>query len=593
MIVQHNLISSYASKEYKKTTKRLEDTNKKLSSGYRINQAKDDAAGLAISEKMRKMIRGLEQGSKNTQDAISMLQVADGAFGEVDDILKRFKELTVKATTDTNTHEDRTYIQKEIDELNELITQIGKHTEFNKLPLFDVKRNGSTPPSTIISFSDINLVEKPFDENTDGSKLGFAATVNKNGIDETWDLIFGGSDSYSNTSSIFLKVIYDTTINGTTTSVTEYRDLSTIIPTNYNYNETTKTGYRDYELDYGNGVKFTITETMTVGSKSDTSQYYNVSYTIKNTGNVNAKTEFFVSADTAYNSDDSAEGYFVDGQRVENFILYTDNNTYKQMAPNNTSDISNFDTSKGFSIINTEVALPFTENIKFTGTQPNTFGFMEWNGGDSGDFGIYDNTTGIGDNLADLFAEPSTKEADLTFTAIWNSTLNVGQSTTYGYDYGILSVESDMNVAGVDITYDSILTGDGKNEFWIQSGDDTNEGIYIYVDRINATILGTNSIDVTSSSNASHGIGKVDKAQTKLAKMRSNIGAYQNRLEHIYEVNTIATENITAAESIIRDTNMAELMLEYSTNQIIQQAQNSIMAQSNKNHEAVLMLLNQ
>lgn len=94
------------------------------------------------------------------------------------------------------------------------------------------------------------------------------------------------------------------------------------------------------------------------------------------------------SADTAYNSDDRAESYYVNGQKVNKFMLYTDNQDYKNNAPNYTTDRSNFDTSAGFSIINTQSALPFTENIKFTGKQPDSFGFIEYNGGKCGDLQI-------------------------------------------------------------------------------------------------------------------------------------------------------------------------------------------------------------
>lgn len=583
MIVQHNLLSCYASREYKKTSKRLEDNSEKLSTGYRINQAKDDAAGLAISEKMRKMIRGLEQGINNTQDAISMLQVADGALNEVDDILKRFKELTVKASTDTNTDEDRAHIQDEINELNALITQIGKYTEFNTIPVFDLPRDAVTKPSTTISFEHINLVEKPFDENTEAGKLNFKANVNKNGVNEEWDLIY--CENNTNTSTMTLQVTY----NKAGVQQKDYMDLKDCIPTNYTYDESTKTSKRDYVLDYGDGVQFTVTEIMKVGAKNTDSQYYDVSYVVKNTGTVEAKTDFLISADTAYNSDDRAESYYVNGQKVDKFMLYTDNQDYKNNAPNYTTDRSNFDTSAGFSIINTQSALPFTENIKFTGKQPDSFGFIEYNGGNCGDLANYEH------NINSLFPNATTNNKDLTFTAIWNDTLAANASTTYSYSYGILSIDKDTNVDGVDITYDPIIAGadEGQNEFWIQSGDDTNEGIFIYIDRMNAKILGTDKIEVTTRDKASKGINIVDKAQTKLNKMRSNIGAYQNRLEHIKDSNAVAKENVTASESIIRDTNMAEIMLDYSANNIILQAQTSILAQSNKGAEMVLSLLNQ
>ncbi|MDI9473178.1 MAG: flagellin, partial [Bacillota bacterium] len=103
----------------------------KLSSGFRINRAGDDAAGLAISEKMRGQIRGLKQAARNAQDGISLIQTAEGALNETHSILQRMRELAVQASTDTNTFEDRLEIQKEINQLIDEIDRIGNQTEFN------------------------------------------------------------------------------------------------------------------------------------------------------------------------------------------------------------------------------------------------------------------------------------------------------------------------------------------------------------------------------------------------------------------------------------------------------------------------------
>jgi len=116
-------------------------SSEKLSSGYRINRAADDAAGLAISEKMRRQVRGLTQASKNAQDGVSFAQIADGALTEVHDMIQRGNELAVKAANDTLTAEDRSYINQEISKLKEEIDAIGGKTTFNEIPIFP--KNGS------------------------------------------------------------------------------------------------------------------------------------------------------------------------------------------------------------------------------------------------------------------------------------------------------------------------------------------------------------------------------------------------------------------------------------------------------------------
>ena len=137
MIVQHNLTAMNTNRQLGITTGNLSKTTEKLSSGYKINRAGDNAAGLSISEKMRGQIRGLEQGSTNAQDGISMIQTAEGALNETHAILQRMRELMVQAANDTNVTEDRTSIQDELTQLEAEVTRIAEETEFNKKKLLD------------------------------------------------------------------------------------------------------------------------------------------------------------------------------------------------------------------------------------------------------------------------------------------------------------------------------------------------------------------------------------------------------------------------------------------------------------------------
>ena len=137
MIVQHNMTALNANRQLGVSNSSLAKSTEKLSSGYRINRAGDDAAGLSISEKMRGQIRGLEQGSTNAQDGISLIQTAEGALNEVHSILQRMRELTVQAANDTNVEADREAIAKEQTALTEEITRIGEQTQFNTMNLLD------------------------------------------------------------------------------------------------------------------------------------------------------------------------------------------------------------------------------------------------------------------------------------------------------------------------------------------------------------------------------------------------------------------------------------------------------------------------
>ena len=137
MVVQHNLTAMNANRQLGITTGQQAKSSEKLSSGYRINRAGDDAAGLSISEKMRSQIRGLNKASDNAQNGISLIQVAEGALNETHSILQRMNELATQAANDTNTSVDRDAIQSEIDQLTSEVDRIRSTTQFNSMNLLD------------------------------------------------------------------------------------------------------------------------------------------------------------------------------------------------------------------------------------------------------------------------------------------------------------------------------------------------------------------------------------------------------------------------------------------------------------------------
>jgi len=137
MVVQHNLTAMNANRQLGITTSAQAKSSEKLSSGYKINRAGDDAAGLTISEKMRSQIRGLNKASDNAQDGVSLIQVAEGALNETHSILQRMNELATQAASDTNTTSDRNAIMSEMDQLQSEITRIQSTTQFNTMNLLD------------------------------------------------------------------------------------------------------------------------------------------------------------------------------------------------------------------------------------------------------------------------------------------------------------------------------------------------------------------------------------------------------------------------------------------------------------------------
>ncbi|NMI03906.1 flagellin Hag [Paenibacillus sp. SZ31] len=153
MIINHNIAAMNTHRQLGANTTNTNKAIEKLSSGLRINRAGDDAAGLAISEKMRGQIRGLDMATKNGQDSISLIQTAEGALNETHSILQRMRELAVQSSNDTNTDKDRTSLQNEVDELAKEITRISNTTEFNTKKLLDGFADGDSSVTSAANLS--------------------------------------------------------------------------------------------------------------------------------------------------------------------------------------------------------------------------------------------------------------------------------------------------------------------------------------------------------------------------------------------------------------------------------------------------------
>ena len=190
MVIQHNITAMNSNRQLGMTTWMQAKSSEKLSSGYKINRAADDAAGLAISEKMRRQVRGLTQASANAQDGISLVQIADGAMAEVHDMLQRCNELAVKAANDTLTGQDRSYIQAEIDKIKEEVDAINGKTTFNEIYVLKGKITGGLdlgvsidsstqmPSWAAISDADGGYMSGTYNDGTNdyvASKIDFSA----------------------------------------------------------------------------------------------------------------------------------------------------------------------------------------------------------------------------------------------------------------------------------------------------------------------------------------------------------------------------------------------------------------------------------
>ena len=188
MVVQHNMSAMNANRMLSGVASAQSKSTEKLSSGYRINRAADDAAGLSISEKMRSQIRGLNQASTNAQDGISLIQTAEGALNEQHSILQRMRELAVQAANGTETDDDREAVQNEIEQLQSELTRISDTTEFNTMKLLDgsmssskvnasVSKTAENNLTTVDATAQVNTTEGPVTAIGDNADSTFSVTI--------------------------------------------------------------------------------------------------------------------------------------------------------------------------------------------------------------------------------------------------------------------------------------------------------------------------------------------------------------------------------------------------------------------------------
>lgn len=579
MVIQHNLSAMNSNRQLGITTGLQAKSSEKLSSGYRINRAADDAASLAISEKMRRQIRGLSQGIDNVQDGISMNQIGDGALEEVMDMLQRMNELCIKAANETLTDSDRSYIQSEIDAISAEVDRVGEVTTFNDIKIFGngeetIYNADGTPliagdiPYSSFSFADVNIDSaSAFGPTSHGDYHSLRAVVNNttsaaNGT--SYGLVYG--DGSTTSSSVRFSYADG---NKTVTKVASLRNDFTI--SNFTNNGGTVSRTFTYK---GEGANFSIVETVT---PNPTDKYYGFNYTVINNGD-KIDLEFMFHSDTAYENKDYVESYYTNGNLMDTTRIYRQSDY--DGAPSGSGVITGVPSS--LSIINKDEALSFAENISFSNT-PDMLSVGVYSAIKNWQY--YNNTSALGNN---------TKGMDLGFSAVWqNKDMESGDQLSVSFKYGITPTESDSNInhSDVKMSEKAATRITEEKQFWIQASSEKDDGMYISFGPIDQDVLGIRYMDVQIADNARDSIGKVKGALAYVSAMRSKIGAQQNRLEHTCKNLGNVMENTQDAESQIRDTDMAAEMVKHSNESILAQAGQAMLAQANQTNQGVLSLL--
>lgn len=581
MIISHNILAMNANRQFNIINKNKAKSTEKLSSGYRINRASDDAAGLSISEKMRWQIRGLNQGVRNTQDGVSVCQVADGALGEVSAMLHRITELAVQSANDIYTDEDREAIQHEIAQIMQEIDRIGDNTEFNTQKIF-VKDGfgGNKNDSPVIGYkTEIQTITH--DKVTD---MSFTFNVSGNPTDTI-------ADTYvvSTTDSNGLKINGDTNLikwDSIKDDSGQSINLDSIQTGNYSFQ------YKGMTIGFSIDENLNATDFKTaLEGLSWSTQSSNDGFDVVFTGSIRGGS---------YNSSVYDNTDFISVRMRQDYISLLKLDSGGHFG-NYTFDLTELTNSNGekfsgnsvnpgvytgvFEVEshltngqnnNNYIKVDFSLTVNGTNTVNSNIVFANMRNNMRVRLLEFRNNV---DNPGNLYSDK--KDDSITISGV-NYTPSYKKHETVTEN-----IEVKIPIYGPKPPSNNGIA----NAIWIQSGSEAGQGMYLEIDRMNTNILGINDLDVSTVDGANHAIDAVQGALDIVSSSRSKIGAQQNRLEHTISNNQNNSENTTAAESRIRDTDIADEMVKFSKESILENVGQAMLAQSNQFSQNVLSLL--
>ena len=591
MVVQHNMQAANANRMLNVTTSAQSKSTEKLSSGYRINRAADDAAGLTISEKMRKQIKGLDRASTNAEDGVSAVQTAEGALTEVHSMLQRMNELATQSANGTNSTTDRKAIQDEIDQLTTEIDRVSETTKFNETYLLKGDTDGATS-KVKLNAHDAGLAGKLTD-NGNGTatfKADTLAVGDKVKIAGKEYTIGKSADSADYAKKDTIKA----TVDGVGDSVTSGNTTTTIVAKVTTATATAATWAAGDKFKDADGTEWTIAattdETAHNVKATDIAKYLKDGCTIVSNADNNKLDGVAVVDDLGKNEVSIADATGITA--LQNGIKAGDTVTVGGTTKTVTAE-----TPKTYDEIKTAVA------GGVAGTTKISIGSKEY---------TLDKTTDAAagkitqdDFLALIKDGDKVKVGTNTYTAIIKSSDDDSITLEDAYSKMAKELETASSI-GADTA--ATVKNNGNGTFDITKGtvdvkealsfnlhvgadaDSTNK-ITVDIDSMSSAGLGIKGIKADTEQDATYAIDAIADAISQVSSQRSALGAIQNRLEHTINNLDNVVENTTSAESRIRDTDMAEEMVNYSKNNILAQAGQSMLAQANQSNQGVLSLL--
>ena len=500
MVVRSNIMAVNSQRQLGMNNSQVSKALEKLSSGYRINRAGDDASGLAISEKMKSQIKGLDTASLNAQDGISLVQTAEGALTEVHNMLNRMTELATRSANGINADLNRESLQQEVDKLKEEIDRISESTNFNGIKLLDGSMAtgvGSTKVQSGLAGAAMSGVTA-----SGGSAASQAASTYK-------------STGLTAADSSTLEIKYmnaDGNVNTITVSVTDATQLDAEVANALNANKD----FKDHALTLAAGsIQWGATE--------------------------NGETHFKILEIT---------------QTVNGVAL----------------------TSGATGVGAVTAGVDDTFGIDFANAAAGSKNYFEIDG-----------------QKFQLVKDGA--EADLGYTAIYTQDGLVANKTAAERVASQLREKGyDVKVDGTTATQLNFKKGDGSaasGGLTLQIGDtaDSFNKINVGVKDMSCKGLGIASLDISKKAGAADAIDTIRNAIDKVSEQRGVLGATQNRLEYTINNLDTASENLQSANSRIRDTDMAKMMMEYTKVNVLTQSAQAMLAQANQQPQSVLQLL--
>ena len=547
MRIQHNIMAMNAYRNYNNNTSALSKNLEKLSSGYKINRAGDDAAGLAISEKMRAQITGLEQAQDNAKSGKNLVQTAEGALQEVHDMLNRMVKLADQSANGTFDNEvDRVALQNEIAELKDEIDRIADAANYNGINLLDGSMSSGGALTTLpvtATAGEAALSEIAPEFTVDLNGLTFKNTATGTGTaDLTFALTVAGATLTLKATGIN---------NGDTVDAKAFTAVTSGTATN-----VASIGGKKYDVTIADGkltFKFQAGQTVTAGD-------------VLTGGTVAAG---------------SAAGFDVVNNGLNKGIQIVEGGRVASAGKPASIDFDVKNLTWGDGAVIEIGGEKYTVDYSKDGVDGTTIG------------------------VKDLLEPNGTLKADagaaianrITEAAKNNSNFIVGNN---GTDI-TLTVKPDYDSTKIDITDEASLKeqvrfsngGDPTKGLILQIGDtsDSWNQVRLSIDDIHVDSLGISGIDISRQTGAQTAIDSIKDAINTVSSIRAKLGATQNRLDHTINNLSVMTENIQDAEATIRDTDVAEEMMAYTKNNILVQSAQAMLAQANQVPQGVLQLL--